>query len=44
MLDVLKRLKYTNFLLVWHELLPTHKHGCWRRATNLKTSEKRLFS
>jgi len=23
---VLKRLKLTKFLMVWHELVPTHKH------------------
>jgi len=41
---VLKRLKYTNFSVVWHERLPSHKHECRKGSRNLKILEKRLFS
>jgi len=37
---VLKRLKLHEFLMVWHELFPTHKH-VWRKGgRNLKISAK----
>jgi len=27
--------------MVWHELFPTHKHGCRKGGTNLKFSAKK---
>jgi len=24
--------------MVWHEVVPTHKHGCWKGVKNLKFS------
>ena len=30
--------------MLWHEIFPTHKHGCWKWGTSLKISAKRLFS
>jgi len=35
---------YTNFLMMWHELFPTHKHGCQKGAGIWKYQQKRLFS
>jgi len=37
---VLKRLKLHQFLMVWHELFPTHKHGCRNGGRNLKISAR----
>jgi len=41
---VLKRLKLHQFLMVRHELYPTHKHGCRKGGRNLKCSGTWLFS
>ena len=41
---VLKRLKLHQLFNGWHELFPTHKHGCRKWDRNLKNSAKKLFS
>jgi len=41
---VLTRLKFHQFLMVWHELSPIHKLGCRKGAGNRKFQQKRLFS
>jgi len=41
---VLKRLKLPKFLMVWHELVPTHKHmGVGRGAGSWKFHQKCCF-
>jgi len=37
---VLKRLKLHQFLMVWHELFPTHKHGYRKNGRNVKILAK----
>jgi len=36
----LKTLEITPILMMWHELYPTHKHGCRNGDKNLNFSEK----
>ena len=38
---VLKRLKFSKFLMVWHERFPTHKHGCRNGAAIWKFQQKK---
>jgi len=38
---VLKRLKLHQLFDGWHELFPTHKHGCRKEDRNLKNSAKK---
>jgi len=41
---MVKRLKLPNFLMVWHERFPTHKHmGVGRGAGIWKFQQKTLF-
>jgi len=38
---VLKLLQLHHFLMIWHELFPTNKHGCRKGERNLKISAKK---
>jgi len=40
---VLKRLKLHEFLMVWHDLIPTHKCGCRKEREFENFSKKRCF-
>jgi len=38
----LTRLKLHQFLMVWHELFFTHKHGCRKGGRNSNISAKKV--
>jgi len=40
---VLNAWNYTKFLMVWHEIFPTHKHGYRKGGKNLKISAKKAI-
>jgi len=40
---VLKLMKFDQFIMVWHELFPIHKHGCRKGGRDLKALGKRAI-